>query len=917
MSVSAKLTEFQTYIDTKILNTTNTEQLTNLITLKSYINSILNGNNSSGGGVEETNIKDAIESAVNLDELETAIKKIADAIIYDGNEARLRTYDLAVSDEAGAIETNWIEAVQNSVNQGILKSNTKTFFIFNSNSNGSLLNNGIPCEGYNYAIININGITPLKNVSVLIDSLIVRATNITDATGRYGETIYNIFDEIQEPGRYIINITGKVLDIVQTNIVSGSSYSGNIILTNNLIGINRLLEDIASTVTENLNGVNNKLNLIANTNNSIEYPLLPSDINGSILGGIKNCKNYISAKIIITSGIPTSPIEVLQNGVKTRLLKWGENVTTGEYQGVEAITNSNFYTVDIVGETIDLVQLFVIPGTQISGKLILSNKQIGVNTLLENLSLRNELFSTLISNNTDILKTSLTGEIKNALLDIKNNTAKISQYQFNLLEDATNTVFLSRVNTITGDTTNLNLSGGVYTPVLPLNLVSDSGGAGGNTLDTQINEFEAITNNAENWSIGDILTRISIINTTNNQVSHIWQSFSGNILTIVPVIGIDVIDIDKKILEVVNSVNSKLNTLGQKSSNNSFPVVLASDQSSIPVTVPGGVGVVNVPATTLSVNLTRNSIPASIKDSNVLPVTTDTAIVASLRDPAFNPNKLSITGALSTAATNNNLLDSTGIGNATDVTKWQSGELIIVSTATTGSYIVQGAFDSGFTIGVKNLHLYEGSTTGTNPLISAITPTSSTRIFGVNLQGVNFIRVNLTTATAGIRPYLVVNQAPFVPLQTNIQQSNGANLVTNINSLPTIANVTTVATVSNITNLGISTFATTTFRNTAVSSTPIAVKTSSGRIYGLNIINLNATPIYLKIYNLLVGSTVVGTSTPAKIYMVNSNDKLFIASQLLAIANLTTAITIAVVTGIADSSSTAPTTAIHVEIDFV
>jgi hypothetical protein len=316
-----------------------------------------------------------------------------------------------------------------------------------------------------------------------------------------------------------------------------------------------------------------------------------------------------------------------------------------------------------------------------------------------------------------------------------------------------------------------------------------------------------------------------------------------------------------------------------------------------------------------------NSIIESVQSpANVLPDSSDPALVASLRDPIFLPTKQTITGFLSVTATNLNLLDGTGGGAATDVRNYQSGKLTVVSTATTGSYTVQGAVDLNFTIGVHTIQLFESTNQSLNPVNAAITPTNTTRTFDLNLQGINFIRVNLTTATPSVRPHLVVNQASFVPLQTNVQQASGANLNTNVVGLPTLATVTTVTSVTAvaaITNLGISTFALTSFRNIALTSTAVSVKGSPGRVHGINVINPNASPVYLKIYNALVGSVTVGVTIPFKVLFVPASSSLVLPAQLLAIVNCTAAIVIAAVTGVADSSNTAPGTALHVEIEFV
>lgn len=400
-------------------------------------------------------------------------------------------------------------------------------------------------------------------------------------------------------------------------------------------------------------------------------------------------------------------------------------------------------------------------------------------------------------------------------------------------------------------------------------------------------QFQAITTNGGNWLIGDILTRITIVDTVSSSISFIWQSASGANLGVFPVVGIDVISVEN-------------------------------------VTQTGG--------STSALQTTGNTLLGSIdnklesKLGNILPTPSDPALVVSLRDSVFLPRKASTTGFLSVASTNLNLLDGSGAGVVTDVRNWQSGKLIVVSTATTGSYIVQGAYDLGFTVGVHTVQLFESTAQNVNPINAAITTTNATRTFDLNLQGINFIRVNMTTGAAGVRPHLVVSQSSFVPLQTNVQQATGANLNAAISSLPilsivtTVAAVTTVATVNTvtaITNLGISAIALTAFRNTGITSTAIAVKASAGRVHGINIINPNASPVYLKIYNTLVGGTTVGSTTPFKVFFIPASDRFFIPVQLIAIANLSAAITIAAVTEVADSSSTAPGTALHVEIEYV
>lgn len=112
-----------------------------------------------------------------------------------------------------------------------------------------------------------------------------------------------------------------------------------------------------------------------------------------------------------------------------------------------------------------------------------------------------------------------------------------------------------------------------------------------------------------------------------------------------------------------------------------------------------------------------------------------------------------------------------------------------------------------------------------------------------------------------------------------------------------------------------------TYRNTALTNTPLAVKTTSGFLMGWNFINVNTVTVYVKFYNTTVANTTVGTTTPlftlavpggsASVPGVNFQECGLIPQEVFS-----TAITIACVTGLADNSNTAPTTAIHVSVRY-
>lgn len=110
-------------------------------------------------------------------------------------------------------------------------------------------------------------------------------------------------------------------------------------------------------------------------------------------------------------------------------------------------------------------------------------------------------------------------------------------------------------------------------------------------------------------------------------------------------------------------------------------------------------------------------------------------------------------------------------------------------------------------------------------------------------------------------------------------------------------------------------------RTTALTNSPIAVKTSSGFVMGWNFINVNTATVYVKFYNLTVANTTVGTSIPLLTLAVPGGSAtipgiFFQAVDLIPQEVFNTAITIACVTGLADNSTTAPTTPIHASVRY-
>jgi hypothetical protein len=111
------------------------------------------------------------------------------------------------------------------------------------------------------------------------------------------------------------------------------------------------------------------------------------------------------------------------------------------------------------------------------------------------------------------------------------------------------------------------------------------------------------------------------------------------------------------------------------------------------------------------------------------------------------------------------------------------------------------------------------------------------------------------------------------------------------------------------------------YRNTALSSTPQSIKSSAGGVMGWNFININTVPVYVKFFNITAGSVVVGTSPITLTILVPPSDGItpglfLLEPGLVPFEVFSTAISIACVTGLADNSTTAPTTPIHISVRY-
>jgi hypothetical protein len=154
---------------------------------------------------------------------------------------------------------------------------------------------------------------------------------------------------------------------------------------------------------------------------------------------------------------------------------------------------------------------------------------------------------------------SLPASVVADIASIKANTAKISQFAFQLAEDSGGTVFLIKTDTIAGTSTNINVATGLaFVPVGAIEL-TDPISSG---LLIEVNEFAALTASAGNWAIGDILTRVRVVNSTTGLVSVTnWQKADGTALATVPAIGTDIEDATKRELALLQAILSSQSTI--------------------------------------------------------------------------------------------------------------------------------------------------------------------------------------------------------------------------------------------------------------------------------------------------------------------------------------------------------------------
>lgn len=153
---------------------------------------------------------------------------------------------------------------------------------------------------------------------------------------------------------------------------------------------------------------------------------------------------------------------------------------------------------------------------------------------------------------------SILTQLQTDLATLKTNTGRISPYEFQLAQDSNGTVFIVRYDKQTGTVENLNVA--TLAPFVPVGSVQMTDPIAAD-LAIELNEFEALTTSAGNWTAGEYLTRVQVVVPTTGVVSStVWQSPSGATLATAPVVGTDVEDADRQALNQLRAILNRLPT---------------------------------------------------------------------------------------------------------------------------------------------------------------------------------------------------------------------------------------------------------------------------------------------------------------------------------------------------------------------
>jgi hypothetical protein len=210
---------------------------------------------------------------------------------------------------------------------------------------------------------------------------------------------------------------------------------------------------------------------------------------------------------------------------------------------------------------------------------------------------------------------------------------------------------------------------------------------------------------------------------------------------------------------------------------------------------------------------------------------------------------LTINGQSSQSATIANIIPTTAGTGSTDVSKYRSFSIQILSSGTGGTFIFEGSNNN---IDFVAIPIYNASLVVRVPIVTAITASSSAIIYEGSCN-FRYMRVRIATTITGgvIRAYSNFIKTPLGTTSQVVSNGTAANLLVtasgSLTSAGTTTNTPATPTVSNI--------------NSAATTNATSVKASAGTVYNVSWNNTNAAARYLKFYNKASAPTV-GTDVP-------------------------------------------------------
>lgn len=292
----------------------------------------------------------------------------------------------------------------------------------------------------------------------------------------------------------------------------------------------------------------------------------------------------------------------------------------------------------------------------------------------------------------------------------------------------------------------------------------------------------------------------------------------------------------------LTSVDGKLTTLNAK------------DFSTSALQTVGNAGLTSIDATLISLNNKHNSLGQKVSASSMpVVIASDQVVNTTLPD-------LFITGQSAQTAIINNILPSTSSATATDCSGYKSFSIQVASTATAGTYIVEGSNNN---VDFEPVPIYNQALT--IPIISVSTIiASATKVIWTGSVQFRYLRLRIVTTLTGgsVQAFTRLSQNSFAQTIQNVSQSTAANLNATVagalTSVGTITTVTGVTTVSSITSANLATSSIV----SDVASAALTTTTTTATI----------TPAFGISYQINIPVTIVSGTSPTLDVTIEESD---------------------------------------------